>query len=188
MTPIKFELHNLSSPLLIAGLGNIGVKYAETRHNAGFMFTAALEVSLQAAGYESKNIQEELYEAIVFPELQLTLLMPKTLMNLSGQALKEYYRYHHNYRSKDLVVVHDDLDLLLGDFKINAGKGPRLHNGLRSIEQELGNEFIRIRIGIENRNGLPISGLDYVLYKFTATERLILNKTIASIISERFSF
>ena len=188
MTPIKFDLHNLKSPILIAGLGNIGAEYQLTRHNSGFIFVDQLQSHLQDKGYEARMISEKLYTTVEFPELKLTLLKPKTMMNLSGKALHEYYRYHHNYQSHNLVVAHDDLDLMLGDFKINAGKGPRLHNGLRSIEQELGTDFIRIRIGIENRNGLPISGLDYVLYKFQPEEFKQLQICLKKIITDRFVF
>lgn len=187
MTPIKFNLHDNQDPLVIVGLGNIGKDYENTRHNAGFIFADALQKYLFEKGYDFIVKQEAEYSLFTCHELNLSIIKPKTLMNLSGKAVVHYYRFHKGFKANRLVVVHDDLDLALGDYKINAGKGPKLHNGLRSIEQEISNnEFIRIRIGIENRQGVPISGLDYVLCRFNSQEISTLNDCITKIIKERF--
>lgn len=189
MRAIHFDLKQNKERLVIAGLGNPGKEYAETRHNAGFLFIDRLHEFLLKADFDAKIKIEKSYILISFPDLNLDLIKPQTMMNLSGKALNDYYRYHKKFSAKSLVVVHDDLDLALGDYKINVEKGPRLHNGLRSIELELGTAaFNRIRLGIENRNGLPISGLDYVLYKFKNDELKSLEACINKILEERFSY
>lgn len=189
MTAIEINLKENKQNLVIVGLGNIGKEYEQTRHNAGFIFIDKLVGILEQAGYTVNIKNEKEYIAYTCSELKLSLLKPNLLMNLSGKSVAAYYRYHKGFSAKSLIVVHDDLDLMLGDYKINIGKGPRLHNGLRSIESELSvSDFIRIRIGIENRQGLPISGLDYVLYKFTKDEQQIVNKTIEEVLEQRFVF
>ncbi len=186
MTPIKINLTKCDEPQLIVGLGNIGNKYAKTRHNAGFFFIDALLDLLEGKGFLANHTENNDYELWSFPQIKLALMKPKTLMNLSGRAVKTYYRYHGEYSSKHCFIAHDDLDILLGDYKISEGKGPRLHNGLKSLEQELGTAgFIRVRLGIDNRQGVPISGLDYVLYKFKEEEIAILNSTIKQLLLER---
>jgi peptidyl-tRNA hydrolase, PTH1 family len=189
MKPIKFELKKLQQPLVIVGLGNIGKDYELTRHNAGFIFADKLALGLVQRGYEPFFKKEKTFDLTSFPELKVHIIKPKTLMNLSGNAVREFYRYHDHFSSKHLVVAHDDLDLMLGDCKVSEGKGPRLHNGLRSIEQELGTTaFVRARIGIENRQGLQISGLDYVLTRFRQEELVILESCIGDLINTRFPF
>lgn len=189
MTEIKFNLRQFQEPLVIVGLGNIGKEYEQTRHNAGFIFIDLLINALETAGYSIDIKQEAEYTLWTCRELNLNLIKPKLMMNLSGKSLSAYYRYHKHLKSTNLIVAHDDLDLALEDYKINIGKGPRLHNGLRSIESELTvSNFARIRIGIENRNGLPITGLDYVLFKFTKAEFAQIKQCITEIINKRFSF
>ena len=189
MTPIKINLSKSETPRLIVGLGNIGKAYQNTRHNAGFIFIDAINSELDYKGVHPEYNEHNEYELWTYKSLNLALMKPKTLMNLSGKAVKEYYRYHSNYSSRNLIVAHDDLDIMLGDFKINEGKGPKMHNGLLSLERELASSsFIRVRLGIENRKGLPISGLDYVLYKFSPEELITFKETIAQILSTRCTF
>ena len=162
-------------------LGNIGKEYEYTRHNAGFLFGEKYISQLESDGSLSAIKDETLYKLICFSDKNIFFLFPKTLMNLSGKAVNSYLSFTN--KKFDLIVVHDDLDLLLGDYKIIVGRGPKTHNGLSSVEDALlTKDFERIRIGIENRNGLDISGLDYVLYKFTNEELDKLNITLDKII------
>jgi PTH1 family peptidyl-tRNA hydrolase len=164
-------------------LGNIGKEYENTRHNAGFLFGEAYIQYLKNINSNPQTKEHKDYTLISFKENNTLFLFPKTLMNLSGRALVEFLAYTNIITH--IIIVHDDLDLLLGEYKINRLKGPKNHNGLISIEEALQTkDFTRIRIGIENRNELKISGLDYVLYKFTPEELIIIDKTINKIISE----
>lgn len=104
-------------------------------------------------------------------------------MNESGMAVRKLID-HWSLNIDHLYVVHDDLDLKLGEFKIQKGKGPKLHNGISSIEKELGrSDFWRVRIGVDNRNPENrIAGEKYVLQDFTLEEKQIVSGIFEKII------
>ena len=142
---------DLKSPVVV-GLGNPGRSYERTRHNVGFLVTDEL-AKRHGGSWRTKKKAEA--APIGFGLKNVTLLKPTTYMNNSGTALA-------GYRPEQLVVVHDDLDLLVGDVRVKVGGGAGGHNGLRSTIQHLGNDFVRVRIGI----GRPPPGMtvtDYVL-------------------------
>ncbi len=181
----------------IVGLGNPGEKYKNNRHNVGFMFIDYMVKLLN--GYmvkKNKNylaIQPSNHSAIL-------LAKPLTFMNLSGAAVKKL-TMNYELLTTNLYVVHDDLDIPLGKFKIQKGVGPRLHNGVESIEKALGTkDFWRIRIGIDNRPALRslarpskllrrrrreggIDGETYVLQDFSLEERSIKQQIFPKICS-----
>lgn len=150
---------------LIVGLGNPGKEYAETRHNVGFMFVDAASHS----GW-LKNKNGLLSYNWLSPDIEL--VKPQTFMNKSGDAVAYVFK-KHRLKLSDLIVVHDDLDIQFGEYKIQLGKGPKIHNGVNSISAVLGSEaFWRVRIGIENRSPLnKIPGKNYVLGSFSAEEK-----------------
>lgn len=119
---------------LVVGLGNPGEKYKDTRHNVGFMVIDKL-----------KKYKENLRKVV--------LVKPKTFMNKSGVVVAKLKRFY-KISVDDLYVVHDDLDLKLGEYKIQKGVGPKVHNGVSSVEEQLGSkEFWRVRVGVDNRGG-----------------------------------
>ena len=141
-----------SIPPVVVGLGNPGRSYERTRHNIGFLVADEL-AGRHGGSWRSKKKAEA--APIGFGLKNVTLLKPTTYMNNSGSALA-------GYKPEQLVVVHDDLDLPVGDVRVKVGGGAGGHNGLRSIIQHLGNDFVRVRIGI----GRPPPGMtvtDYVL-------------------------
>jgi PTH1 family peptidyl-tRNA hydrolase len=141
----------LKSPVVV-GLGNPGRSYERTRHNAGYLVVD--ELAKRHAGSWRKKKKSEATPISVGPT-NATLLKPATFMNNSGSAVADY-------KPENLVVVHDDLDLEAGTVRVKVGGGAGGHNGLRSIIGRLGNDFIRVRIGI----GRPPAGVgvtDYVL-------------------------
>ncbi len=141
----------LMSPVVV-GLGNPGRSYERTRHNVGFLVVDEL-ARRHGGSWRSKKKAEA--APIGFGLKNGTLLKPTTYMNNSGTALA-------GYKPDQLVVVHDDLDLPEGDVRVKVGGGAGGHNGLRSTIQHLGNDFVRVRIGI----GRPPPGMtvtDYVL-------------------------
>ncbi|OGK13467.1 aminoacyl-tRNA hydrolase [Candidatus Roizmanbacteria bacterium RIFCSPHIGHO2_02_FULL_37_15] len=154
---------------LIVGLGNPGETYKNNRHNVGFMFIDYMVTLLH--GYIVKKNKNYL---AIQPSNHVSFILTKPLafMNLSGQAVKILIK---NLKSKikNLVAVHDDLDIPLGKFKIQKGVGPKLHNGIESIEKALGRkDFWRIRIGVDNRNPDKwVDGETYVLQNFTQEEK-----------------
>lgn len=147
---------------LIVGLGNPGEKYKNNRHNVGFM------------------VVDELAK-LNLPEV--VLFKPQKFMNRSGVEVKKLQVRN----LQDLYVIHDDLDIELGKFKISFGKGPRVHNGLLSIYEQLGTkDFWHVRIGIDNRlkTGFKGTGEEYVLQNFRPEEKIIVNSVIKKAVKE----
>lgn len=127
---------------LIVGLGNPGAEYAATRHNIGFM---ALDQIAPSASWQ-KKFQGEIQHAELFTSACL-LLKPLTYMNLSGQSVGEALRFY-KLTPADVIVIHDDLDLQPGQIKVKQGGGHGGHNGLKSIDAAIGQDYWRIRLGI----------------------------------------
>lgn len=176
---------------LIVALGNMGKSYAKSRHNAGFLFAAELAKHFEKIGLEKKCETTALYKLTEYDELDLRILEPSTMMNNSGQAVIKYIKMHEGVKFKPLLLlVHDDLDLKFGEYKIQFGKSPKMHNGITSVENSLGGnkDFWRLRIGVDCRN--PRSretGLEYVLQNFSSIELKNLNELFEKIISTEFS-
>lgn len=148
-----------TSKRILVGLGNPDEKYSQTRHNAGVLF-------LESLGKIDWEAQKEIY---IGKHDDLVLVKSKAVyMNESGKMIEglKYLKYDLS----NLYIVHDDLDLKLGEYKIQHAKGPEVHGGINDIERVVGKEFWRIRIGIDNR-GIPrIPGEEYVLQRFTDEE------------------
>ncbi len=130
---------------LWVGLGNPGPQYAMHRHNVGFM---ALDTIAEVHGFgpEQKKFQGWLREGRIGPE-KILLLKPATFMNESGRAVSEALRFY-KLGTEALTVFHDELDLAPFKVKVRTGGGLAGHNGLRSIDQHLGPDFRRVRLGI----------------------------------------
>lgn len=173
---------------LIVGLGNPGKKYENNRHNVGFMLADRLIEYLHTQ--EQIPIKHETKFDCIFARVQLEteafiVSKPQTYMNRSGQAVSKIMQYY-KVPLENLYIAHDDLDILLGKYKIQKGTGPKLHNGITSIESVLGTkDFWRVRIGVENRseeNRIP--GEAYVLQDFTEEERKVTKGVINEIINK----
>jgi len=161
---------------LIIGLGNPGEKYKDNRHNVGFMFVDYLLGTVQNANPHSQfKYDKYLLSEICEIESEYVLAKPHTYMNKSGDAVKKLLeRFPSDHQppiTNHLIIVHDDLDIPFGKFKIQM-QGPKQHNGLISIQNKLMTmEFLRIRIGVDARKPeLPIGGEEYVLQNFTDEE------------------
>ena len=171
---------------MFVGLGNPGDAYLQTRHNAGFMVVDRL-----SEGKRWQRSKSGLLEYVWLGGGERELIKPLTFMNRSGDAVAYAMKKHVGLSVSDLVVVHDDLDLALGEFQIVKGKGPKQHNGVHSIERALKSEdFWRVRVGISHDATrivsteplVKISGKDYVLGTLTADECVILDQVIDEII------
>lgn len=150
------------SPILIAGLGNPGVKYQYTRHNIGFDILDSLASAL-GIKFESSTKFNALVAKL--PSKEIYLIKPQTFMNLSGVAIAPMMNF---YKITTLLVVHDDLDLPLGCIRFKKGGSSGGHNGLKSIDNTFGNDYYRLRFGISRSEKIPV--IDYVLQKFTVEE------------------
>lgn len=146
---------------LVVGLGNPGEDYKNTRHNVGSMVVAELQ--------KTKLPNVALRTSDVF-------------MNASGEFVNSLIT-KYKLEPKDIYIIHDDLDILLGDFKIQFGKGPKDHNGVKSIDNEIGtDQYWHVRVGIDNRplDNRPM-GEEYVLQNFSDEEWEKLNSIIKNI-------
>ncbi|MEO0620293.1 MAG: aminoacyl-tRNA hydrolase [Pseudomonadota bacterium] len=130
---------------LMIGLGNPGSKYARHRHNVGFM--AVDEIARRHNfGPWRKKFQSDVSEGQLDGAKTL-LVKPQTYMNESGRAVQDAARFY-KCASDDVIVFHDELDLAAGKVKVKTGGGAAGHNGLRSITNQMGADFVRVRIGI----------------------------------------
>jgi PTH1 family peptidyl-tRNA hydrolase len=165
---------------LIVGLGNPGEKYKKNRHNIGFMFVEYL-----AKDTVFKHDKYLLSEVGEFNKM--IVAKPQTYMNKSGDAIAACIkRYMIEDIKNNLVVIHDDLDIPFGKFKIQM-QGPKQHNGLTDIQNKLRTmDFLRIRIGVDNRPAENrMNGEEYVLQNFTEDEHSRLPELFKKI-EERF--
>lgn len=164
----------------IVGLGNPGLKYRSNRHNIGFMMIDYIVNQVQS----SKVKVEKKSDSIIYHlSSNILLVKPQTFMNLSGPAVKKLISQFPNFSVSDLIVVHDDLDIPLGKFKIQKATGPQLHNGIDSIEHALGTkDFWRVRIGVDNRLKTGyVDGESYVLQDFRPQEKTMINATFPKV-------
>lgn len=162
--------------MLLAGLGNPGAQYTQTRHNVGWQFLDYIAHRYGALPFEMKSRFEAKITGANIVGVKATLLKPLTYMNNSGRSISKWMRFYDILPSQ-IIVIHDDLDIAFGEFKMHMGRGPKIHNGLTSIEKSLGSkDFMRIRIGIDTRmnkednEGAKVAGKQYVLENMTESE------------------
>jgi peptidyl-tRNA hydrolase, PTH1 family len=153
--------------LLFAGLGNPGARYANNRHNVGFMAADAIHRRHSFSPW-SKKVHAAVAEGRLGDD-KVLLLKPQTYMNLSGQAVGEALRFY-KIELSDLVVFYDELDLAPGKVRVKTGGGAGGHNGIRSIDGHCGQEYRRVRIGI-GHPGIKEMVHPYVLNDFAKSER-----------------
>lgn len=172
---------------LIVGLGNPGEKYKNNRHNIGFVVVEELVNRLKVKG-ESEEFNFQLkskFDAEIVQTKEYVLAKPTTFMNDSGKAVSAIARFY-KIKSEDIYIIHDDLDIPLGSYKIQHGKAPKVHNGLLSVEQTLGtNLYWNVRVGVENRKvkgnkGVP--GMMYSLQDFTELESPMVSEVVEKVV------
>jgi PTH1 family peptidyl-tRNA hydrolase len=202
---------------LIVGLGNPGNKYKNNRHNVGFVLVDALasklskppnlqtSMQIQNLNFKFQNKRKLLSEILKINNLVLAKQV--TYMNDSGSAVKKLTDYY-SLVANNLYIIHDDLDINLGEYKIQLGKGPKDHKGIISIDKALGTkDYWRVRVGVENRDQeirntkheirsefnftniqnskrKRISGEKYVLQDFTKDELEVVNDVVKDIVEE----
>lgn len=162
---------------IIVGLGNPSEKYANTRHNIGF------DVIDQIADIYHISMNEKKHKAIigkgVIEGTKVILAKPQTYMNLSGESIRELIDYYKVDEKEELIVIHDDISLDVGQIRIRLKGSAGGHNGLKSIIQNLGHdEFMRIKMGVGNKPK-DYDLADYVLGHFSKEERSMMEKSIA---------
>lgn len=164
---------------LIVGLGNPGEKYARNRHNVGFMALDAIAHRHRFSPWRRK-FSGYAADGEIGPEKVLAL-KPETFMNESGRAVGEAMRFL-KIAPADVVVFHDELDLLPGKLKMKLGGGNAGHNGLRSITQHIGNDYVRVRIGIGHPGNKDLVA-HYVLHDFAKADQVWLEPLLDAMAS-----
>lgn len=158
----------LTKNLLIVGLGNVGKQYDGTRHNIGF---AAVDELAARQDFEpwmtKKDLKCELTSATI-GDSRVILIKPTTFMNLSGEAVQAVMHFYKIPRDQ-LLVVHDELDIPFGQIRNRIGGSSAGNNGIKSIIQHLGEDFARVRIGVQAET--PMDAADFVLAKFSKEEQ-----------------
>lgn len=159
---------------LIIGLGNVGKQYINTRHNVGFL---AIDAILQDLGLTIENNSfDGDYCVATINDQKVMFIKPTTLMNLSGNCVGQVAKFY-KVDPQDIIVIHDDLDLEPGKFKIRTGGSAGGHNGIKDILAKLGSEnFVRFKIGIGHPRHATV--IDHVLGKLTKQEMDLIQTPI----------
>jgi len=162
--------------ILIVGLGNPGRKFANTKHNIGFMVADFLAKKLEA---NFKEKEEFFIAQSKIDNKEVLIVKPKTYMNLSGRAVKVLLDEEtQKALPESLIVIHDDLDLPLGKIRIKKNGSSGGHKGIQSIIEQIGTKnFIRLKIGIGKDPSQNSS--EYVLSPFTKKEKPLIKEKIS---------
>ncbi len=169
--------------ILIIGLGNPGDKYSKTRHNVGFMAVDYIADDMGADKWKSA-FNALVTSCVTNSNKKIIFAKPQTYMNKSGEsvlALMKFYKLPID----NLIVIHDELDINTGEVKTKKGGGSAGHNGIKSIDNLVGNDFHRVRIGISHPRelGLECDVADWVLGKFNANDMKKINPAIVNVSS-----
>jgi PTH1 family peptidyl-tRNA hydrolase len=158
---------------LVVGLGNPGKKYELNRHNVGFLAVDYLINKFNASKISSK------FKGELFKSNEYLFLKPTTYMNLSGESVKEVKNFY-KIDNDDIIVIHDDIDLKLGALRFKKGGSSGGHNGLKSIDKNIGNDYWRVRIGV-GRPERKEEVINYVLSDFSKDEFECIKKLFPDI-------
>lgn len=161
---------------LIIGLGNIGKKYQKNRHNIGFLTIDKLAKKLGASFSINSKLMCEIAKAKLNDQ-QILLAKPTTMMNLSGQAVAKLASYY-KISTKDIWIISDDFHLSYGVIRTRIGGSSGGHNGLKSIIENIGENFVRIRMGVKNPQFDLTNSADFVLKNFSVAELKALDSFI----------
>ena len=161
---------------LIAGLGNPGSRYVDTRHNAGFWFVEELADRYHGNWQEERRFKARVCNVVIDNE-RIWLIAPQDYMNHSGEAIAAFARYYR-IDVGQILVAHDELDILPGRVKLKQGGGAAGHNGLRDTTQHLGSpDYLRLRLGI-GHPGKHSSVVNFVLKRPPEAEMTLIRSAI----------
>jgi PTH1 family peptidyl-tRNA hydrolase len=162
---------------LLVGLGNPGSEYAETRHNVGFM--AVDEIVRR---YSLNHFKDKFKGQIATGDIannKVALLKPETYMNLSGESVLGACSFY-KIKPDKIIVFHDDMDLPAGKVKVKIGGGSGGHNGIKSIDANIGVNYMRVRIGV-GRPDNKSQVVNWVLTSFAEDDRKKIDNTLSQI-------
>ncbi|GAB4364428.1 MAG: aminoacyl-tRNA hydrolase [Kiloniellaceae bacterium] len=166
--------------LLLAGLGNPGPRYANNRHNIGFMAVDEIVRRHSFSPWRSR-FQADCAEGFLDGE-KVLVLKPQTYMNESGRAVGEALRFF-KLAPEDVIVLYDEIDLAPGKLRVKQGGGSGGHNGIRSIEAHIGNAFWRVRLGVGHPGQKELVH-GHVLSDFAKADQAWLEKLLDAVATE----
>ncbi|MBU2579602.1 aminoacyl-tRNA hydrolase [Patescibacteria group bacterium] len=163
---------------LIVGLGNPGIQYEKTRHNFGWRAVDVLAREMEASSWKI-DLRFNAFVAECFLNGEkIIFAKPQTFMNNSGIAVKSIADYY-KILTEEILIIHDEIDLPLGEAKIQKNRGAAGHNGIKSVIEKLkSKDFIRMRLGIKSDEQKNLKTEEFVLQNFTDKEEKIVQKTI----------
>lgn len=181
--------HVPCSMKIIVGLGNPGEKYEKNRHNVGFLIVDSINkiMPLPFSDFSfNKKFNADISERTL-DDKKFIFAKPQTFMNASGESVQKILSYY-KLTPEDLIVIHDDLDIEIGNYKIQKDVRSVGHNGVESIINQLGTQnFTRVRVGVEKQGGRKernIPGEDFVLQNFTSEDLEMIRLTFPEIAAE----
>ncbi len=185
--PVNYYTVGLNKNILLVGLGNPGKEYDLTRHNAGFLCIDEFvgKTDEMQEWVQKKDLKCLLSNGRV-GDTRVIAIKPATFMNLSGeavQAVMSFYKIHPD----NIAVIHDELDIDFGQIRLRVGGSSAGHNGIKSVTQQIGESYGRIRIGVGPKKPAKISSEDFVLQKFSVEEQKQLpnlTREVLAILSE----
>jgi PTH1 family peptidyl-tRNA hydrolase len=166
---------------IIAGLGNPGREYENTRHNIGFMLVDTLCMALKGE-WKSEPRFDAIMARVKIGTHEVFLVKPQTFMNLSGQSIGAVTRFYGIHAEK-IIVAHDEYQIPVGEMKITIGGGDGGHKGVASTVAHIGNKFVRYRLGIGSERPLENGLKGFVLNKFEAPEMETLSNKMTEFAS-----
>jgi PTH1 family peptidyl-tRNA hydrolase len=185
--PTNYYSVGQNKSVIIVGLGNPGKEYENTRHNAGFI---CIDEFVRKTDEMSDWITKKDFKVNIstgrLGEQQVIAIKPTTFMNLSGEAVQKVARFY-NIMTSDIVVIHDELDIDFGQIRLRKGGSSAGHNGIKSMSEQVGEDYGRIRIGVGPKHPARIKSEDFVLKKFDEKELEQLpnmKREVISILSE----
>jgi PTH1 family peptidyl-tRNA hydrolase len=161
----------LTKTLLIVGLGNVGKEYEGTRHNIGFAAIDELASKQEFDPWIEKRDLKCLLTSKTIGDSRVILVKPTTFMNLSGEAVQAVAHFY-KIPLEQIAVVHDELDIPFGQIRMRIGGGSAGNNGIKSVTQHLGEQYGRVRIGVQAPTKMEAA--DFVLAKFSKAEQVHL--------------
>lgn len=169
---------------MVVGLGNPGDRYFYTRHNAGFMLADYLLQCIEPGAAFDNSVK---FNAQFYKKGEVLVVKPLSFMNESGKVVAKFVR-HFKIVPEQILVGHDDLDIKMGEYKIQKAIGPKDHNGLTSVIESLGSaDFWRIRLGVDARAGSREMAPEvYVLQSMAEAELQVLRGAVKKATGELF--
>ena len=172
--------------ILVVGLGNVGGIYEGTRHNIGFTCVDYFAMAMNFGPWIAKKDLKCSLNMHTIGGTRIILVKPTTLMNLSGDAVQAVAHFY-KIATRDILIVHDELDIDFGKIRTSLGGSAAGHNGIKSVISVLGEDFNRVRVGVGPKTPAQIDAADFVLGSFTAPQEkkvTALTKEVASIIND----